>query len=269
MITSRKILSLHIEKTAGTSLQAFWEESFGRSNVLIYNLEHQKLIRSSDFMINRTSPRYENIKNILNQNRAVRYIYRKIIKKINSYSFKSFGIPLDSDIEDYSVIHGHFDIGQFREKFPNHYTVAIVRDPLKRMISQYLHWQNSFGVSYWHKNIPYHPNITFEEYSLMPELQNFQSSVINSINLTNFDIIGVVDYLDILFAEIAKDFNIHKPVHPKVLNKYHGSQSITISKSFASKFRKFHSQDYLLYELVKKNKVLRAPLACNLQSYRL
>lgn len=253
----KKILSLHIEKTAGTTLQAFWEDVFGKENILIYNMEHHKLIRSSDFLIPRTSYKYEEIKYHFNKYSSVRFLYRKAIRVLNNLSFRLHGISPDAQIIDHNVVHGHFDHQMFRKKFRDYYTVTILRDPLERMISQYLHWKNSFGVSYWRKNIAYNSKVTFEEYAMMPELQNYQSNALDSLDLKEFDLIGVTDYLDIFLREIVNELQISPIPSLKKLNKYRGRHTIKVSSQFESEFKRFHSLDYCIYDKVKEHKVFR------------
>ncbi|MFZ2153533.1 MAG: hypothetical protein WAV41_05810 [Microgenomates group bacterium] len=63
--------------------------------------------------------------------------------------------------------------------------------------------------------------------------------------------------MDALLTEISSNLKVQTDSCPKRLNCYRGNRTIKVSNSFIARFKEFHSQDYQIYEMVKKQKVYR------------
>ncbi|HEY7002114.1 MAG TPA: sulfotransferase family 2 domain-containing protein [Candidatus Udaeobacter sp.] len=110
--------------------------------------------------------------------------------------------PFESIISDLellpgrSVIHGHFPVKKYRDLFPNAVYVTWLRDPVERVISNYLYWQRSDipGDRRW-EQVTTH-NMSLEQFAELEFARNLQEAFLSSLAVEQFDFIGITEEFD-------------------------------------------------------------------------
>ena len=154
---NQKHISLHIEKTGGTSLTKYYMDMFGPENVLIYNPVDDNVARSSEVANIRTKTIFERVKQLSLVQPFLPHISFLLIK-YRKKNIKS--IPVSDLPDDFVVIHGHFLADKFNEQLPDALITVVIRHPLDRMLSHFAHWKRTKGVPLFRKNIPYSKVVT-------------------------------------------------------------------------------------------------------------
>lgn len=251
---NRKHISIHIERTAGTSLLSELGELYGPENVLVYKAGKDKLIRLSDIPISPVSKGVHYIKSFLEGTPLLRFIYRSYLKIVRNSDDILHWIDPGNLPDDFTAIHGHFKADRFDDLIPDPYLTVIMREPLQRMVSQYLHWRRAGGNLGWRVDIPFKENMTFEEYALRDEFRNFQTQSFAGKRLDQFDLVGVTHCFDKFVAHLrGKDTTISKEIAD--LNgvtdkpKY---RQLGITKNLVKKFKRYNTLDYRNYHIAHK-----------------
>ncbi len=248
--TDRKHISVHIEKTAGSSLEDFLVRFYGRENVLIYSANTEKVFPSGNIvMFLRFNPIVDKLKSSKIGSASL-----PIAHKMALYLLKFQGGQKDSNGEtilpkSWQVIHGHFKADKFDLKVANPFRTIILREPLERTMSHYKYWKKAKGVLNHRINIPYQENMHFRDYALLTEQQNFQSNSFGSVDLKDFDVVGVTEkfgdfLLDLIKKRGRQDFVLTKI--PR-LNESKWSSSFKefdIDDNFVKKFKSINELDY-------------------------
>jgi len=149
------------------------------------------------------------------------------------------------------VIHGHVCASQFSNYFSNSIFTTIIRDPLKRSLSHWLHYHRLRGELKnvrWGTKLPIIPDISFREFAFLPELQNLQTERCSPLLLSDFYQVGVLDPpfgLDQFIRSFAEDFRKKLPLLNRTTNLI--DIPPTIDTKFLDKFKEFHALDYRLY----------------------
>ncbi len=254
-----RLLSVHIEKTAGTSVQDLLESVLGKDKVLIYNPIADTLTRASDLRVQRTNPVHDALR-LKIASSPLAPIINKTYRLLAYGMLKTKIIEISNLPGDFLAIHGHFAANRFDKQLVNPLATVVVRDPLERMESQYVHWQRTKGVTEWRVRIPFDPSITFERYALLSELQNYQTQALGGKNLDSFTVVGVTEELDTFAQELLNCLQSARLASPKQdfgikrLNRTPNfRQSPPIyEQDFLRQFKRQHEADYLLYEQAKR-----------------
>ena len=175
--------------------------------------------------------------------------------------------------EDAKVISGHFVADQFdtllsdRDREP--VRGIMLREPLDRMISHYNYWSRDRGGDDWRVLVPFKRmrrgqafQQYFEEFAMLPELQNHQASAMGDLDLAQFDVVGVTEHLgeftEAFLRRLAQEgltVSGQKRDFPTFhLNSNHVKRRIRrsdLSDEFKASFREHHARDYELYEQAK------------------
>ena len=258
MIESR-LLSVHIEKTAGTSIQDLLETILGKDRVLIYNPIADTLTRACDLRVQRTNTVHD-ILRLRVANTALAPIINYAYRWLTTSVLKPKTVPISNLPNNFSAIHGNFAANRFDSQIAHSLLAVVFRDPLERMESQFIHWQRTKGIAEWRVRVPYDSTLEFEHYALLPQLQNFQSQALGGKDLDAFAIVGITKNLDTFSLELIRALEQNRlarhsssEYHVKRLNVTpQRQQGENHGASFLKQFREFHEQDYLLYERAKK-----------------
>lgn len=169
------IISVHIPKTAGTTLATYLDHSTNRSILYDYGASSNLVIDSD----------------VLNKH-------------------KDF-------IEKFKVIHGHFAASKYKNVFPNAEYITFVRQPSKRIISNYLHL----------KRVPSHPmakKIESNKMSILEFAKQFNQSNALSIHmdglsLNEWSFIGITEHSEIAIPMMLEHLGIPSLNPYKLENK--------------------------------------------------
>jgi hypothetical protein len=244
------VVSTHIEKTAGTSLERFFLENFNPERVLIYSAITGTLVKASNKEVLRTNPVIDKIRRQF-RNTPIEPLTHKFISKYLSASRGNHILIADLPNTDFDVIHGHFRSDQFDGLLPKtRFDVVVLRDPLERMVSHYEYWRRTEGAPTHRIQIPFDPTVSFENYAMNPANQNFQAQSLGGRSLKSFDLVGVMQRMDDFVRELGS--RVVGLENPPVVQKLNVSPNasrgpIDVTTSFREKFEEFHQRDYLLY----------------------
>lgn len=242
----RTIINVHIEKTGGTSILKFFENTLGKDSIGFYDPSTDSIIRVSDLLI---SPSNELINKLQLKSHALWFSGKKIYFSLLSGKRSSATI-----MNDILIVHGHFKADRFKNIVSNPYYTVVIRNPLTRMISHYNHWKSAKGRNQSRINVGFDPSMTFEDYALLPIFQNYQSQALGGRSLTNFDIVGITEDITSFSRSYFNLFIKEGYIAPyeqfpgiQKLNQSH-TYNVQTGKTFLKRFRKFHDIDYGLYE---------------------
>ena len=146
---SDPVIFLHIPKTAGTSFRTSAISYFGKANVLKdYGVESKN-----------TSP------DIIN------YFYNAD----DLESLREVGLSR-------KMLCGHFSLPRYREVFPASPVITFFRDPVKRVISEFVHFSNHYDYTG-----------SLEDFYKDPKFQNRQHHILGGAKPTDLDFYGLTE----------------------------------------------------------------------------
>jgi sulfotransferase famil protein len=95
-----------------------------------------------------------------------------------------------------SVIHGHFPASKYINRFPNAIYVTWLRDPVERVVSNYLYWQRSRipGDQHWEQVTS--QKLSLEEFAQLHLASNLQHAHLFPLTVERFDFIGITEEYD-------------------------------------------------------------------------
>ncbi|WP_417482763.1 sulfotransferase family 2 domain-containing protein [Maricaulis sp.] len=163
-------MSVHIRKCAGSTFKAALRESFGSRVLFDYGDEIGSNWPSS------VEKRKRRLKAAIDSKAAIE--------------------------KNYDVIHGHF----FREKY-NFLTcerayITFMRNPLYRILSNYYYLKRNPKRANPDAIIVNKLSYTLEEFAAHPDNQNLQSQFIQSKNLDEFSVVGIVEDYELSIERI-------------------------------------------------------------------
>jgi len=242
-------LSIHVERTGGTSLLAEYEKFYGSDRVLLYSADRDQVIRASDIPISPANESLSKLKALLERTIIVRFIYRLYVSFVKNSDDVLLWHSINDIPKNVDVIHGHYRPDRFTELIPVSFTSIVLREPLERMVSQYLHWQRAGGNMGFRIRIPYDSEMPFEEYAFQEEFTNFQTRALGSMDLNDFDLVGITPRLDRFIAWIIKkpfleDFEVTKVNYLAHKPKY---KELGITPYMIEKFKEINAEDYQNY----------------------
>lgn len=253
MPVHRKHISVHIEKTAGTSLRDALNSMYGPDKVFTYSPTRNIFRRSSEMLFPWTYPFIQRLRKRFGDSDfflAFLRGYRNVVScRQKVYTFEELPI-------DFEVLHGHFCADFFDSKIHNPIRTVVLREPLARMVSHFNHLKERKNELDWRINIPYSPQMTFEDFALSDEMKNYQAQAFGKYTFEDFDIVGTAENsnyfmyrLQILVKGKAKKYEVKRfnESPPNYQKKY------PMSEEFVRKFKIFHARDYALWEKAREN----------------
>jgi len=222
--------------------------TFGAENVLHYDCTTDKLIRASGRLIVTENPLQERVQRLAEKRALFPFIKAGYL--IARAMEAKMGTTPETVGNEYSAITGHLT-GSRLEKIispeDSCYT-TVLREPLARMRSQYEHWLRTRGLTRFRVRPVFDPRniLTFEEFALLPGLQNYQTTAID-IDPARLSLIG----LDTMFPEYLEELGLSTAGQevPR-LNQTTYTSRTEYSNKFIADFQNANSKDYLLYHTV-------------------
>jgi len=153
------IICLHIPKTAGTSFRISAEHYFGPWNVL------------SDYGENSPATS-EDILTAYYQKKDFELLRTKVTQK--------------------KFLTGHFSLAKYRDLFPESPVVTFFRDPVKRVISEYVHFTTHYGFEG-----------SLRDFYRKDQFRNRQSRVLSGAKPVDLDFYGLTEN----YEESLRKFN--------------------------------------------------------------
>ncbi|MCK5600284.1 sulfotransferase family 2 domain-containing protein [Candidatus Pacearchaeota archaeon] len=143
-------ISIHIPKTAGTSLAAIFDYGSGRR--IMYDYKEYKLY----------DPAYED-------------------DREDIFEHKSF------ITRNFDFIHGHFPYVKYSDIFPSSCFMACVRRPIDRLISQYFHIIDKADINDWLYKSIIAGIVDLADFAAMDDIGDVQSSLLSGRNIEDYD----------------------------------------------------------------------------------
>ncbi len=203
------IIYLHIPKTAGTSFRVSAEEYFGESGVL----------RDYGADSDNTSPG----------------IRETFYDSEDDSSLQQLGL-------NKRLLCGHFSLPRYREVFPDSPIMTFFRDPMKRVVSEFVHFTNHYNYTG-----------TLEEFYRNPQFQNRQHHTLGGLKPTHLDFFGLTEQ----YEKSLEMFNhrYQTKLLPAVLNKGTYTRDSVVKPTSAQMDEIFHlnQADLALYKHALKH----------------
>lgn len=257
-------LSVHIEKTGGTTLYATLRAIYGRDNILIYSPNSDSVFSANNLvMLLRFSKGFDKFRSTS--------LFAKIMPVVHLVAIRSLSFEdhyKDVDLlfsKKWKMIHGHFSADRFDDVVDNPFKTVVLRNPLERTYSHFKYWKKARGILNQRVKIPFDPKMNFMDFALREEMQNFQTKALGKNNLSDFDVVGVTESALDFLSRIAKMRNLDiprsNPLHH--LNKSGGNslESLSLNRDFLKKFTLLNELDYAVYNCAKE--LARHPLDNN------
>jgi hypothetical protein len=224
----RMLISLHLPKTAGSSLRNSLQEHYG--------------------------PRL--IKDYLSSPTLTPRPWREI-KAIAALLYN--GIRRFQEIE---CIHGHFLpfkyllIGARR----NAAYITWMRDPVERLASNYWYMRNPppYAMPNYIREKMMREQWTLEQYLLAPELRNECSIYLWGMSIKRFDFIGLTEHFDEDFRYFCRVFlGTELPAEHQNRNTAKQSEKYVTDPDLYARVAAFHAKDMAMYQYALKQRAAR------------
>lgn len=235
------ILSVHIPKTAGTSLLHSYAHIAGADHILLdYEL---RTFRATE----RLGTGRENALRRVARAGLRRLGLGGVASRVGSRLRRREAEP--DDMVGVEIVHGHLRIRNYLDRFPDSPRVVVFREPLERMWSNYLHW------SRMPEGIPTNPwftsDMTFEQFAFFDGIRNHQADYVQPLTVDDFDVVGVTQRLDLFLTQFAEMASRHlgraiEAPDFRVNVTKNGSMP-DLGDEFRRQFERFHDADYALY----------------------
>lgn len=246
-----KYLALHIEKTAGTSLNVYISSLFTPNRVLEYNFVTNKLNREQK----------ENRNKELTKKLFSDSIFLPFIKKVYVYinHLKGTSYSLNNLPSDFDVLTGHIGFNDALKYLSKPLTSVVMRDPLSRAISQYNHWKRLKGDVDFRIRIPYDKNTTLEQFILSSELTNWQTKTLQGHSLNEIDIVATTDTLETFPQRLCHQLKKRNIQFQVIASNTIGHYNITYSsnkfllpENVVKRFKEINVLDYNNFALATR-----------------
>lgn len=241
------IVDVHIEKTAGRSKRKLLLDAYGSDRVMHYNCASNRFVRADKRLIKTETSHQEKLRNTAS-NRASFPIIKMGFLAAQWLEGQRGIKPEELPNQEYDVVTGHITgshIAQYIKPEESTYT-SVLREPMNRAYSHFLHWQRTRGLAQFKVMPKYDDTMSFQEFALLPEMHNYQTRSLD-IDPGRFAVIGVWHALSDYFEEL----NLKQPNEPiPHLNQSpYGSEPV-LDRGFIAEFQAINAEDYRLFESV-------------------
>ena len=235
------IVHIHIERTGGIALQQLYSKKYPGPEMVWYGVRDTLFAPFTIRTANYTEDWHLKLYALL----AAHFPrIRHLMLRVRAWRRRQHSIKPEDLAKKAELVIGHFAAAQMLPYLPTgeHSYRTVVREPLDRMWSHYSYWLIHKG-DVGHRAIPqYRADMSFEEFSLSPEMHNYQTQAVGP-DITIYEYIGTTDQLE-KFTR-ATGLLGSTDVMPRI---NHFSKPIPdLSPDFLATFKKVHAADYALY----------------------
>lgn len=201
------LVFVHIPKTAGTSFRNALENKLGNVKVAMdYGLQYEGTSQC--------------VKNYFKHGDAYEF-YQQFTEK------------------EYEVLSGHFNVGKYINLFSAQSTVTFLRDPVKRVISEYSHFKRHFDYQG-----------SLEDFYTWDRNRNFQSRKIGNIPRQALGLVGLTERYDESLELVEDRFGIKLPFAKANIDPTGLAEKLSVTEEELSKIREENTLDVELYDSV-------------------
>ncbi len=197
------IICLHIPKTAGTSFRISAEHYFGPWNVV------------NDYG-ERSPATSEEIKTAFYEKKDFELLYSKVTQK--------------------KFFTGHFSLAKYREHFPESPVVTFFRDPVKRVISEYVHFTTHYGFEG-----------SLREFYRKDQFRNRQSRVLSGVSPMELDFYGLTEKYEESLCKFNARYSTNFPMANLNKGKYERDAHRATDEE-VDEIRLLNQQDLKIYQ---------------------
>lgn len=216
------IIYLHIPKTAGTSFRKSAEQYFGPDQVL--NDYGEKSSNTSEDI------------------RSAFYDSDDIA------SLRKTGVK-------YKFLTGHFSLAKYREIFPDSPVVTFFRDPVDRVISEYIHFASHYNFSG-----------DLREFYSRPHFQNRQYKSMSGCEPRDIDFYGITAEYHKSLEMFNQRYGTNFPLVKLNVGRYQGMAENVASAAELAEIEELNSEDVKLYKAALEG--FEAQSVCNEHSFK-
>ncbi|MBN1848827.1 MAG: sulfotransferase family 2 domain-containing protein [Deltaproteobacteria bacterium] len=171
------IISLHIPKTAGVSFSHALNKAFGMNRIL------------SDYE--------EGIESDQGQDIRRRLVGKQFVR-----------IHKDEIIQNYDVVHGHFQADKYLSLGKNARFCAFFRDPIERLCSHYFYWLRVPDLKNTQCKDLIELGMSIQEFSHFETQKHFYKRILGRVQIDDFTFIGLTEYYKESIHLFNKIFNL-------------------------------------------------------------
>lgn len=197
------IIYLHIPKTAGTSFRKSAEQYFGPDQVL--NDYGEKSANTS-----------EDIKSAFYTSNDVARL-------------RKTGV-------EYKFLTGHFTLAKYREIFPESPVVTFFRNPVDRVVSEYVHFSSHYGFEG-----------DLREFYTRPHCQNRQYKSMSHASHTEIDFFGITEEYEASLDMFNRRYGTNFPMVKLNVGRYKGQVDSVATEAELAEIEELNQKDVELY----------------------
>jgi hypothetical protein len=223
------VISVHIPKTAGTSVRVALRRFYQRGMVIHYPMIWACFWRDL-------------------RRGALASAYRLLEPELERLALR-YGRSRARALLRVRCLHGHLLLRDWLSFFPDAVVVTWVREPVQRLISFYHHWRRlKHTLKRSLRDLD--PSLSLREYFSVPEARaDDQYHYLQGVPWERINFIGIVEYLPYLWKDFCVTLGAPPlPVYESNVNPEKPSRYYEVDVETFQFLRSLFPQDVLLYE---------------------
>ena len=249
---------IRVPKCGSTSLAKMFIDSFPNSNNFSIYSANYELMKEDGNQIS-----------FIEKCRILKNTQKRNWKNYKSLSFQSVWEKTNQSIKDGDIIHGHLTIDSVRLQNTNKRLITLIRDPYKRMLSDYNYSKNAYKnkkspLKKYNKRLYISANYSLEGYiSYLKETQPIfgryisrfvigKENVKDNLEFMNKNYFsnGLLEKIDLFIEDFYKKTNVR--LVQRKANITRNKEKFDLSQSERLAISKFCEEDIALYNDIKR-----------------